>query len=349
MSGFGLRSAAVLGKRLVTGVSPTFRAPYGATAEPAMPDADGKFDAGKYFDEMQRLRGSRGPALTAYQSALNEMPTRETTKPSILRRIGGTVAGGLAGMRGGPAAGMETAAAFVDSPYKQAMEQYGGRMRNLGESARLEQDETESSLKALQEARALGLKYDEFDLKKMEAGNLNKYRTRQGDIAEGNLDVNRENADTNRAGQRNTAQYRTGQLGVARRNAATGERNASTGKTNSESLAAYRTGMLKIGGDRNTILKDRTGRPATPQAQQDAIDNSLRQMKANPRYKNYVTGADTSDNPIGMAEDDNTTGYVQFMRELKRITEQQLKKGSPFADDDFGNTDEEDDLIIEPQ
>src|SRR3990167_8396294 len=125
-------------------------------------------EGGRYFDEMQRIRGQRGPALTAYQEHLNAMPTREQTNPSILRRIGAALSGGAVGLQHGFGAGAEFASDFVESPYTSALSDWSAKAQPLGESANLEREEAESQLQALTSARALGLKYNEYELKRLQ-------------------------------------------------------------------------------------------------------------------------------------------------------------------------------------
>lgn len=354
----GFRNAAIFGKRFLTGTDPTFKAPFGAEVDVGTESPEQGFDSSRYFDELQRIRQKRGPALSAYQKALGEMPTRETTKPSIGRRIAGAFAGGLTGMSQGPGAGMEAASNFVEAPYMRSLNEYNNRLKGLGESARLEQDETESELKALAEARALGLKYDEYELKKratlhkmdMDEGDLDvKYGSL--DVSRGNLGVNQENAATNRTNAESLRGYRTGQLAVAGRNASTAERNAATNAANAGSLSGYRNRMAGAAERRNEIVGNRRqGQPPSPREQNDAQNVALSQMMRDPKWAPYIKEQDDQMEPYIMADDDGTSTYTTFQRELRRRVERILG-GTPYLEE-FGDTDftggDDDDLIITP-
>ena len=124
-------------------------------------------EGSRFYDEMQRIRGQRGPALSAYSQALGEQPTPDQYKPNWLSRIGAGLAAGGGAWEGNNAA-MAAGMANRDRPYNQAMEQYNTKIGNLGEQARLEGDETEASLRALSQARALGLNYDKYKLQERE-------------------------------------------------------------------------------------------------------------------------------------------------------------------------------------
>ena len=77
----------------------------------------------------------------------------------------GTLAGIAGGFAGGPRGGIEAANEIIDSPYKTAMRDYQTKMKNLGESAKLEQDDQTSQLNAMAKAREYGLKFNEYQQK----------------------------------------------------------------------------------------------------------------------------------------------------------------------------------------
>src|SRR3990167_7223888 len=69
--------------------------------KPEIIEPEEENEGSKYFSELERIRGNRGPALSAYQKHLDTLPTREATKPSKLRRFGGALVGAAAGLQGG--------------------------------------------------------------------------------------------------------------------------------------------------------------------------------------------------------------------------------------------------------
>lgn len=329
-------------------------------------------EGSRYFDEIQRIRGNRGPALTAYQDALRTQPTREANKPSKGRRVAGILGGIAAGFHS-PAAGVETARSIVDAPYNRSVEDYNNKMRGLGESASLEREETESQLKALSEARALGLKYDEFKLKRHEAEQDFSLKKGTLGVAQSRAEayiknLNRPDFDFTpqedgsilATNKHNPAETRVipastvaaASLDVARTNADTNRMNADTNRRGQEDTAGYRAKSLEIDADRAATYRNRPiGQPSTPTEQGKAISVALSVMFRDPRYADYIKQG-TADDPETYypAEDDGTEGYAAFMREYKKRVAISLKSGMPFGD---GSDDEEMDddgsIVITPR
>lgn len=121
------------------------------------PEEQGDLD---YFDEMERVRGNM-PAMSAYKQALLNQPNRADYKPGWGSRITAALAGAAAGY-GNPRAGIETAQGVLDSPYRRAMEDYSTKSEALRRGADIESDEVDSRVRSMAQARALGLKFDEF-------------------------------------------------------------------------------------------------------------------------------------------------------------------------------------------
>lgn len=129
-------------------------------------------EGSKFYGELQRIRNQATPGLTAYQGALQEMPTPDQYKPNWLTRIASGLSGLGAGIRD-PAAGVATALKLNRAPYEQAMETYTNRLGGLKEQAEMEQRDRSSRMKAIQDAQELGLKYKEYEYKKAESeGNV---------------------------------------------------------------------------------------------------------------------------------------------------------------------------------
>lgn len=316
------------------------------SADPTDPNQN---EASQYFDQMERVRRNKGPALTAYQQALTEQPTAESTRPSTGRRVGAAIAGAFGGLGGGVGAGVKTANDILDAPYRVAMRDYSNRIGGLGESAKLEQDDTEAQLKALTTARAMGLKYDEFKLKKLEsdrdygvatdkvgidrdrAATYKDVSSRQAGAAE-------RRATTGEAGQADTAAYRRRQAGTADRVAATGERNAATGEANAASLKTYR--------EKTVELKGKDGKKVSPSQQAYAVDNALRELAQDPKFAVFINTKGKNPEAI---KDDGSPMYAEFQRRKKRLAQASIEAGTPFDEDDDDDDDDGDIEIIRKQ
>lgn len=345
------RNASVLGKRFTTGTtpSPTFRSPV-MPLTPSDPEDEREdipgYDANRYFDEQERIRKSRGPALTAYQQALEEQPGAETN-PSRWRRFGAALTGAAAGFAGGPEAGFNTASAINESPYRRAMEDYKNRVGGLRESAKLEQDEIESQLKSLREARAMGLKYDEYKLKVLETELDRRIKEGTLSVAERNAETNRLNAGTNRftaetgrKSQEQTGRHYQNQDVTAAHLGSVTERNVESQIADRAEKNAIAREALQ---NRLEVEAIRSGRrtPASPDAQQDAIDGALREMYADPVAKRYITlDANGVPHPV---DDDGTSNYRKFHNQMIEKAHRRLITGLPF-----GPTAEEGEFEILP-
>jgi hypothetical protein len=129
-------------------------------------------EGSKFYDELQRIRNQATPGLTAYQGALQNMPTPDQYKPNWMNRIASGLSGFSAGMHDA-GAGIKTAMSLNRAPYEQAMETYTNRLGGLKEQAAMEQQDRTSRMKAIQDAQELGLKYKEYEYKKAESeGNV---------------------------------------------------------------------------------------------------------------------------------------------------------------------------------
>jgi len=332
------------GKRFLSGVSPfaprRVRRPMDEQSDPV---DDGSSEGMRYFDELQRINGTRGPALNEYQTALKTQPTREQYAPSGKRRILASVIGALTQ---DPRLVNKT----LDDPYDKARETYDLKMRNLGESAKLEQDERESNVKGLSDAYNFGLKYSEFQQTK-------KNQDRTATTAEGNLKVNQQrvqayidsiakprhryenqqngsileiNEDTGATRIIPAKTVEAGTLGVARANAETNRRRQWDTKN-------YQEGNLIE--QRRRTEKGTSHRPS-PSEQTKAIDTALSLLYRDPKFKRFITvGDDSSVEPWVMTEDDGSPTYAAFKKRLAEIVKQELEAGSPFDDETVDDAD----------
>ena len=310
-------------------------------------------DAGQYYDEMSRIMASRGPATEAYKKYLGETPTPEANAPSWLTRIAAGLSGASAGFRN-PGEGIKVAQGLNSSRYLNALNAYDERGKGLAGRAQLEQADVNSRLKALQEARAMGLKYNEFELKRLQADNDLQTKTTTANAAmlraqayakaqakpgyeavpqqDGSvLYVNKADpqdrqvvpANTIAAGQLGVAR---GQLGVAQTNARTNQKNAETSVRRTDIYGRSVDENARHNGEMEKRPTS-ASRPLAPKVQQDAIDNALREMSADPDFGRYITPPDEDGfrNPV---VDDGSDGYAAFEEELNDRVDRILKGGA---------------------
>jgi hypothetical protein len=334
-------------KRFFSGIFPL------SNQQPPEPPPE-QDEGGKYFDEIERIRTNRGPALTAYQEHLDTMPTREETKPSKWRRLGASLSGAAEGLQRGFGAGFEHARGIVDAPYEKALGEWGNKQKSLGASAALEREEVQDQLKALSEARALGLKYDEYKLKRLESERDYDIADRTAATREriADLTAQRDAATDARERRRIDAEITRAkeQLEINRFTATTGRQNANTQAANVESMIEDRTEGRVIDRERiaasvaNSIRRADGSKP-NPNEQYFALQNALDLLKTDPKYGRFVE-TDKAGKP-SIKPSDGSPDYQEFMRRLKITSERSLSQGS-FLDTDFGD-EEEDDVLIEPE
>lgn len=296
----------------------------------------------RYDEELNDIYNSAGPGLQAYKEALATQPNRDDYKPGIWKRLGTALAGGAVTYGGGDGYGM--AKQVQEEPFQKAMTDYATKLGGLRERAGMEQDEAETRIRALQQARAMGLKYDEFELKRLEAQNRMTNATttanaamkraeayaaaqaRPGYDAHAQEDGSVLYVNKNNPAEKITVPAKTvaaGQLGVARRNASTAERNATT---NAGQLDVART-RAATDAARGAAYVENAGRnrnrPATPDAQRDAVDNALSEMMSDPVFKEFIQLDDKGfPSPI---EDDGSEDYQDFLEALNERADQILK------------------------
>lgn len=320
---------------------------FGAQAPPPppAPTPQPRSDDDRYLEDMTNLQSNVGPGIQAYRKYLSEMPNREDFRPGVMTRIAAALSGLSAGYRD-PGAGVQVASDINSSNYRNAMGDYANRGVGLKEQAGLEQDELDSKLRMLQNARAMGLKYDEFDLKRRQAeSQMNNdtttanatmtraqaYAKAQGrprhqyrDQQDGSvLEINED------TGQQRVIPAQTiaaGQLGVSRRNAATNERNAATSvrRTN-----IYDRSVTEAGRHNGAMERRPTGGTPSPNAQQDAEDMALDELAQDPMFRDFVKTE--GGNLLGrggynvVGEDDGSEEYGAFIDALNAKTQEILQ------------------------
>lgn len=303
-----------------------------------------------YLTAMMGITRNR-PALSDYKKQLEDMPKEDDYQLGKMGKFGAALSGFAAGMHD-PAKGYELGQAIHDSPYKSAMGEFNNKLAIRKSVADIEGQSIDDQIKAMTQARSMGLKYDEFKLKQLQ-------EQREAEVARGNLDVNRGNLDVNRrkaaTGDKTanaTIENQRGMLAVAGRNAATGERNAGTNAqnantnlANSKSLASYHEVMGTAATTRANVSRDRQNKPQSPYQQAKAVDLALSLLQRDRRWGKYIKPGDAgSPEPYLMAPDDGSPMYQEFRKQVRRHVENQLKSGTPFPGEP---TDEGDEDIID--
>ena len=102
------------------------------------------------------------PAEDKYKAFHDTMPQRGDYAPGALTRIGAALSGAAAGWKD-PSSGYKTAQDIVNTPYKQAMEDYANKGAGLKEAADIEGKSQDDAVKRMQWSREQGLKYDTLD------------------------------------------------------------------------------------------------------------------------------------------------------------------------------------------
>lgn len=300
-------------------------------------------EGSRYYDEMTRLQDTMGPGLKAYKEYLTQLPQREDYKPSVWTRVAAGLSGMSAGFRN-PAEGIKTAQDLNMSNYRNAMIDYANKGKGLAEQANMEQDELDSKIKALQNARAMGLKYDEFKLKQLEAERKNQVdrmnagaNVRRADAAWatankkdyiGTPQQDGSTLYTNKSDPNDKVlvggkSVAAGQLGVARGNLANSVRR--TDIFDRSERDANNRGWTSLSIQNERAKNGLNSHIPTPNEQQDATDNALREMSKDPDFSDFIT-TDAQGYPDYVA-DDGTEEYKIFLDALKAKTDEIIAGG----------------------
>lgn len=290
-----------------------------------------------YEDDIADLENNPSPGLQAYKDYLTRMPKPEDNRPGAMTRIAAGLSGFSAGLRD-PGEGVKVAQELNSSKYRGAIRDYANEGIGLKEQASLENTERDDKLKALQNARAMGLKYDEFDLKRREteAQMTNQATTanaamkraeayaaaqaKPGYDAQPQQDGSLLYINKSNPADRITVPAKTiqaGQLGVARTNAATAQGQLGVARTNA-STNQVNAGINAVRAETGSRAADaaakRGVKAPTPQAQAQAEANALNMMRTDPLFKKYVIVG--KDGYGSVADDDGTLDYQDFLDAL---------------------------------
>lgn len=357
-------------KRFFTGVDPTTAgSDYGGTpgddgdpelgsvTDTPQAPAPQQSEAGNYFDEMQRVLRNR-PATSAYQDALKTPPQEANYHPSLGRRLAGFGLGLAQGATSGDARqGMQLADTVINDPFKKQQSDYALSIGNKKAAAQIEGGDVDDQLKSLSEARAMGLKYDEFKLKQKEDNEKHLYdeadrkvkqQTADAATARANayvkaqgkgdyeykvqsdgsiLAINKHDSNDQKTIPAKSIEAFTAQTG--RMNANTGAKSAADRARDIDSLIATRAAT----GKRKT--------PASAGDQGKAIDTALSLLYRDARFKKFIkVGGDADKEPYVMAADDGSPMYRAFRDELKKKVTDALERGTPFGDSAGGDDED---------
>ncbi len=335
--------------------SPTTQSPVGNYQTSLMMDqpspypyTDQSDEATKYYDEMERIRRNVSPAVSAYSQMLQNYPQQADYEPNKIGKLVASLSGIAAGGHQ-PGTGAFIADKVMDMPYERALTEYNQKLKGTGEAATLERKDVEDQIKALTQARALGLKYDEFKLKTLENEQKNQYQQGQLGVAQGRAKDYSRSVDTGAAAQRETARNNAARLGIdqmrvqdAKSRTEIMMRDANTRDAAQRSLDSYHKTMGEAATKRAQTYADRvTQRPAAAYQQAKALQNALILMRADPRYKDFID-YDQQANVFIPRESDGSAKYDVFKKALKEMVESGIFEGTPFPNPD--DQEEEPDL-----
>src|ERR1051325_2548038 len=322
-----------------------------AQQTPSSPPAQ----ADPYMADIDQLRSNPGPMTSAYKKLAAQVPSEANIRPNNFTKIGAILAGAGAGMRD-PSKGAATAESILRSPYQSALDEYKTKIGVTKQAADLEREDTQAQIQALTQARALGLKYDQFKLQQLEANK--KAAHDQGTLKVSQARAKAYIANLNKPDYDKTIQEDGSVLLVNKRNpkdrqvipakaiqAGTlrvQQQNANTNAANAKSLAEYHKVMGTAATKRANASADRSNKGPTPYQQAKAYDLALADLYTDKRFGDkYITRSTGSDvAPYTAKIDDGSPMYKQFRVELKKKIEAMLRSGSPFGD---GNDQEQDD------
>lgn len=314
----------------------------------------------RYLDLLKSM-DQPGPSLTAYQDALKSQPTYESTKPGWKRRLGAGVVGGLTTYgTGNPMAGISQVNDILETPYKRAITDYNSKIRGLGESARLEEDQRQNRQSMVKAAMGMNLDYDKFMQQqenwkaeqKVREGNLNVNQQRAqvyiDNIKMPNYDLTpQEDGSIIAVNKKNPAETRiisaktvaAAQLGVAKINAATGQKNAATSAESVKNTKEYRDKLIDVRKEAVAAAISKSENK-TPAEGQKAIDLALQMMQGDPQWREFIKETAPGSGIYSMDTQDKSTmptARDAFLKRLQELSQQILRSGSPFGGQDLTN------------
>jgi hypothetical protein len=307
----------------------------------------------RFYDELLKLQSNPSPMTSEYQKMLKNVPRPEQYAPTKMDRFAAAMSGLGAGLRD-PGAGYATAHEQLRTPYTTALGDYAVRLKGVGEAADLERQDLQMKLKNLSEARALGLKYDEYGLRKQQQQDLTNYRNAQlgykgqelglkGQelgLKQKQLGIQERGVKATEARNEATRQFNQGRLGIMALDAQTRQAVANSTSKYHDVMGAAATKRAQSYAERVSNLNQRQTK-VSPVQQGRALQNSLLVMKTDPRWNKYIQPDSNNPSILTIADPDGSRIYDMFKEELARQVNQSLKSGTPFEDEsdednDFG-------------
>lgn len=346
------RMGNILKKRFLTGIDPTAKSPTNPmqgvapipllSSDPSQDDE--QREASQFYNEIQRIRASRGPSMSMFEQSMLNPPRREDYKPGLVRNIAASLTGFGAGVRN-PAEGPAAASAVTDAPFAEAMSDYQTRLQNQATGAQLERQDIMDEIRSLEAARAMGLKYDQYRLAALKNAQQYEVANKNAGIrateVQGNLEAKADaQALARQAGESLTA-YRARMAAVAERNAATGERAQ-------KDTATYRAGQLSVARKRvDAAITAAGAKKISPQQQKVATDLALRELSRDPLYRNFMEAQEENTfEPIKVKEgNEGTTEYKSFIAALKAKVDEIINRSGASS---LPEEPTEDDFVVEP-
>lgn len=209
--------------------------------------ADTQDDSQSFMPRFRRQNTMQLPGVSAYRDFIGHVPNREDYEPRGFKGTLGTILAGVAGGQSGGGIGAYRAAGdYRDTPYREAITDWGTKASALKENAELELDQAQRDWQNDKLAQDLGIKMMTESRLRQDSQNLAHYhdeiaknQARRNDIAD--------------AAQRDTASYhkgmitngafanmvRQGELGVHRGMLGVAQQNAETNRQGVNQTGQY--------------------------------------------------------------------------------------------------------------
>lgn len=345
--------------------APDFGAPQMSTGQED-PEED---DQTKYLKDIMRISTNR-PAMTEYQNQLSTMPKQEDYKPGKMQQFAAALSGIGTGLRD-PSRGYETSSNIIQAPYRDAMAQFNNKLGIRKELSGIEEKSIDDQVKAMSEARAMGLNYKKFNYERQKTGAEQNLKRAEFDNTKRKTDAEiqkmqeasydyKDQEDGSILGIDKSDPTKTtkipahtvaaGQLSAAKMNAQSSRisanaaaTQAATGVASEKSLAIYRDVMGKAATTRADNATTRLNKPQSAYQQSRAVDLGLSLLYTDPKYKKYIKQGGQGEDPWSLTTDDGSPMYRQLKKDLKKAVDKSLKEGSPFSESGDDNAD--DDII----
>lgn len=280
-------------------VGPQVKFDIGGGPMDEVPKPESQDSSSRFLQAMEQLRGNPGKAVSAYQSALGEVPNREEYKPNWLTRIASGLSGFSSGLKDA-GKGIQVAQDINSSDYKNAMSDYSNRLGTLKEQADIEQDDTKLQLEGLKSAWGAGLNYDKYLDQKRATDSLVTRRETQNQNDATRLSLDQKRFDLEAAGNYT---YTPVQGGILAQNSKDPKKNITIPgvKTIQEAQLGVSRWLAQQGSDRTEAYLENTasqiaereepkaGDFIAPGAMNSAADGVDAEMELEPRWSQFFS------------------------------------------------------------